>query len=79
MEQNRNKEIFETMPVAAAVRTMALPTIISQLIVLIYNMADTFYLGRSITDPSGIQYLPVSGGACGHWRRRAHLKASRGV
>ncbi|MER2027378.1 MAG: MATE family efflux transporter [Lachnospiraceae bacterium] len=26
---------------------MALPTIISQLIVLIYNMADTFYLGRT--------------------------------
>ena len=47
MGQNRNKEIFETMPVAAAVRTMALPTIISQLIVLIYNMADTFYLGRT--------------------------------
>ena len=26
---------------------MALPTIISQLIVLVYNMADTFYLGRT--------------------------------
>lgn len=47
MEQNRNREIFETMPVSQAVRTMALPTIISQLIVLIYNMADTFYLGRT--------------------------------
>ena len=35
------------MPVPDAVRTMALPTIISQLIVLIYNMADTFYLGRT--------------------------------
>ena len=46
MGQNRNKEIFETMPVAAAVRTMALPTIISQLIVLIYNMADTFYKAK---------------------------------
>lgn len=50
MEQNRNKEIFESMPVPQAVRTMALPTIISQLIVLIYNMADTFYLGRT-NDP----------------------------
>ena len=35
------------MPVPEAVRTMALPTIISQLIVLVYNMADTFYLGRT--------------------------------
>jgi len=47
MEQEKNKVIFESMPVPEAVRTMALPTIISQLIVLVYNMADTFYLGRT--------------------------------
>ena len=47
MEQDKNKAIFESMPVPEAVRIMALPTIISQLIVLIYNMADTFYLGRT--------------------------------
>lgn len=47
MEQDKNKAIFESMPVHEAVRTMALPTIISQLIVLVYNMADTFYLGRT--------------------------------
>ena len=47
MEQDKNKTIFESMPVPEAVRTMALPTIISQLIVLVYNMADTFYLGRT--------------------------------
>ena len=40
-------EIFEKMPVAKAVRTMAIPTVISQLIVLIYNMADTFFVGRT--------------------------------
>ncbi len=40
-------EIFERMPVAKAVRTMAIPTVISQLIVLIYNMADTFFIGRT--------------------------------
>ena len=47
MEQDKNKAIFESMPVHEAVRIMALPTIISQLIVLVYNMADTFYLGRT--------------------------------
>lgn len=47
MEQEKNKAIFESIPVPEAVRTMALPTIISQLIVLVYNMADTFYLGRT--------------------------------
>ena len=47
MEQDRNKSLFESIPVPRAVRIMALPMIISQLIVLIYNMADTFYLGRT--------------------------------
>ncbi len=43
-------EIFEQRPVPSAVRTMAVPMVISQIIVLIYNMADTFYLGRT-SDP----------------------------
>ena len=42
-----SKDIFETLPVPKAVKEMALPTIFSQIIVLIYNMADTFYLGRT--------------------------------
>ena len=46
-DQNNSTEIFEKMPVARAVRTMAVPTVISQLIVLIYNMADTFFIGRT--------------------------------
>ena len=41
-----NTDIFERMPVARAVRTMAVPTIIGQLIVLFYNIADTFFIGR---------------------------------
>ena len=48
MEQEASsKRIFEELPVAAALRTMVTPTIISQIIVLIYNMADTFYVGRT--------------------------------
>lgn len=35
------------MPVAKAVATMAIPTVIGQLIILIYNMADTFFIGRT--------------------------------
>ena len=42
-----NKELFEKMPVGEALRAMVVPTIISQLIVLIYNMADTFYVGKT--------------------------------
>ncbi len=44
---NKNKELFESIPVPKAVATMAIPTIIGQLIVLIYSMADTFFVGRT--------------------------------
>ena len=46
MKRN-NTDIFENMPVSKAVMTMAVPTIISQLIVLIYNISDTFFIGRT--------------------------------
>ncbi len=39
-------EVFEDLPVPAALRKMAVPAILGQLIILFYNMADTFYLGR---------------------------------
>lgn len=42
-----NKELFETMPVARALTKMAVPTIISQLITMIYNLADTYFIGRT--------------------------------
>ena len=41
------KEIFETVPVPKALAKMAVPTIISQLINLIYNMVDAFFIGRT--------------------------------
>ncbi len=42
-----NKELFETMPVAKALTKMAIPTIISQLFTMIYNLADTYFIGRT--------------------------------
>ena len=36
-----SEEIFRDMRVPQAVRTMAVPAVVSQLIVLIYNLADT--------------------------------------
>ncbi len=44
---NRNKELFEDAPVAKAVTVMAVPTIITMLVVVIYNMADTFFIGQT--------------------------------
>ncbi|MBE6006786.1 MAG: MATE family efflux transporter [Sarcina sp.] len=42
-----NVELFETAPVPAAVMTLAVPTIITQLINIIYNYADTWFVGRT--------------------------------
>jgi len=41
------REIFENMPVSAALAKMALPSIVSQLITLIYNIADTWFIGQT--------------------------------
>ena len=46
MQDHARKHLFESMPVPRAVAQMALPAIFSQIIILIYNMADTFYLGQ---------------------------------
>ena len=48
---NRNniskQELFSSVPVKEALFTMAVPTIISQIINLIYNMVDAFFIGRT--------------------------------
>ena len=40
-------EIFERMSVPRALAVMAVPTVISQIIALIYNMADTWFIGMT--------------------------------
>ena len=48
MKQSIDKqELFASTPVPKALYTMAIPTIISQLINLIYNMVDAFFIGRT--------------------------------
>ena len=44
------QELFESIPVPRAVATLAVPTIISQVVTRIYNLADTFFVGQ-IGDP----------------------------
>ena len=40
-------DIFETWPVPRALAKMAVPTIVSQLIALVYNVADTWFIGQT--------------------------------
>lgn len=49
-EKYTKTELFEKMPVGKALLTMAIPTIVSQLITMIYNLADTVFIGMS-NDP----------------------------
>ena len=44
---DNKREVFEKMPVPKALATLAIPTIISQLISMIYNLADTFFIGMA--------------------------------
>lgn len=47
MQSEESRRVFEELPVAEALRVMIVPTVMSQLIVLLYNMADTFFVGRT--------------------------------
>lgn len=42
-----NKELFEDYPVSKAITKLALPTILSMLVNIIYNMADTFFVAQT--------------------------------
>lgn len=50
MKAVSEKELFEDMPVPKAVAALAVPTIISQIVSMIYNLADTFFIGQ-LGDP----------------------------
>ena len=42
-----NRAVFETWPIPKALAEFAVPMIFGQLIILIYNLADTFFIGRT--------------------------------
>ncbi len=57
---NKNQDyLFQEMPVQKAVLSLAIPTVISQLINLIYNIADTFFIGQ-LDDPRQVAAATVS-------------------
>ena len=43
-------ELFERTPIARAIVTLAVPTIMSSLVMVLYNLADTFFVGM-LNDP----------------------------
>ena len=49
-ENSRERALFESSPIPRAILRLALPTVIGQAILVIYNMADTFFIGLTGSD-----------------------------
>lgn len=56
---DKNLDVFENMSVPKAVAKNAIPAIISMIVVLIYNMADTFFVGRT-GDPLQVAAVSIT-------------------
>lgn len=53
------QDIFAKAPVPKAVATMALPTVLSMLVTIFYNMADTFFVGQT-GDPNQVAAVSIA-------------------
>ena len=52
-------ELFERTPIHKAALTLVIPTVISQLVVLVYNLADTWFIGQT-GDPHQVAAVTVT-------------------
>ncbi len=55
----QENELFVSMPVGKAIAKLAIPTVISQIIVILYSMADTFFIGKT-GDPNQLAALSIA-------------------
>ena len=46
-EANQPEEIFQEVPAPKAVLNNAIPAMLAMLMVLVYNLADTFFIGQT--------------------------------
>ncbi|MGN0566572.1 MAG: MATE family efflux transporter [Candidatus Limousia pullorum] len=59
MQKKNNSELFTTMSVGRSVAKLAIPTVISQIVVILYSLADTFFVGQ-IGDPNQLAALSIT-------------------
>lgn len=50
MEGTQKAELFERTPIPKAVLTLSVPTVLSSLVMVLYNLADTYFVGM-LQDP----------------------------
>ena len=63
--ENKNKaihdktEIFERLPVPRAVAKLAIPTVLSMIVSILYNLADTYFVGQT-GDPNQVAAVSLT-------------------
>jgi putative MATE family efflux protein len=55
----KTADVFEGLSAPRAIAKFAIPTILSQMVTLLYNLADTFFVGHT-NDPSQVAALTLS-------------------
>lgn len=50
---SRESQLFEKAPVTKAVMSLVVPTVVSQLVHVLYNITDTFFVGQT-GDPNQV-------------------------
>ena len=50
MNRKQNLEVFAKTPVRKAVLLQIVPAVASQMVTLVYNLADTFFIGQTHDD-----------------------------
>jgi len=50
MASEVRRDLFESMPIPKAVFSLAIPTVLSSLVIVLYNLADTYFVGF-LNDP----------------------------
>ena len=56
--KNENIEVFENAPVPKAVLSLAIPTVLSMIVVVFYNLVDTFFVGQT-GDPNQMAAVSI--------------------
>ena len=55
----QTKDVFQGLSAPRAIAKFAIPTVLSQMVTLLYNLADTFFVGQT-NDPSQVAALTLS-------------------
>ena len=69
MENTQRQALFESIPVPRAVATLAVPTILSSLVMVLYNLADTYFVGMLNN--------PIQNARQSRWPRRCCWPSTR--